>query len=420
LSSENEYKKLLIIGTLIGTIGSVGLIIGMIFDFIGAGIKILDTAILAWGIGIFILCLITFFGALTPSGLIFNDERPSLFALALFIFAPTIVISEYGTPMIYLLQTGNELLSTGSAGFVNYLTYIGIALLLVAFVILSWIFLWKKRFSFTGASGQVTDEDDIGIVKFMRILTGIIAIVAGVGLIIGLLVKTSSTALASLLMSEDGSNLDLTALALMVFILGIIVTAVIMLLSNFGVGKLPKSEIPTIVLLFMLIALPGYAPESTSLTVWTTPIFKILEYGKVIFNNIVFMGWLLIFSALALVLAFMLGILTYFMNTTATYVERAARPKTVRRDRRQPSALEQYAQTEGLASQLATTTETQPSFMPSTSTGPPSGPPSGPPTGSPTGTAAQAESPTCPFCSKKLRFIEEYQRWYCDSCAQYV
>ena len=38
MSSENEYKKLLIIGTLIGLLGSLALIIGIFFDFFTLGV----------------------------------------------------------------------------------------------------------------------------------------------------------------------------------------------------------------------------------------------------------------------------------------------------------------------------------------------------------------------------------------------
>ncbi|NHJ40530.1 MAG: hypothetical protein FK731_10905, partial [Asgard group archaeon] len=92
MSSENEYKKLLIIGTLIGLIGSLALVLGIVFNFINIdpeNINVLDFAIIAWTIGIFIICLITLFGSLTPRGLVFDDERPSLFSIALLILAPT-------------------------------------------------------------------------------------------------------------------------------------------------------------------------------------------------------------------------------------------------------------------------------------------------------------------------------------------
>jgi len=28
--------------------------------------------------------------------------------------------------------------------------------------------------------------------------------------------------------------------------------------------------------------------------------------------------------------------------------------------------------------------------------------------------------PTCPLCSKKLRYIPQYARWYCDFCRKYA
>ncbi|MCK5299261.1 MAG: hypothetical protein KAJ76_10165 [Candidatus Heimdallarchaeota archaeon] len=87
MSSDDEYKKLLATSTLIGLIGSVLLTVGMIFDIISVGVKILDLWILAWVIGILLVNLLTFLGAVTKYGIVINDERPSLLVTALFIFA---------------------------------------------------------------------------------------------------------------------------------------------------------------------------------------------------------------------------------------------------------------------------------------------------------------------------------------------
>ena len=146
MSSDDEYKKLLATSTLIGLIGSLLLIVGMIFDIINVGVRILDLWILAWVIGILIVNLLTFLGSITRYGIVINDERPSLLITALFIFAPTILISQANTPMIYLLSFGNLSIE---AGFMSYLGIAGMAILLISFFIQTWIFLWKNRLAFT-------------------------------------------------------------------------------------------------------------------------------------------------------------------------------------------------------------------------------------------------------------------------------
>ncbi len=422
-SDDGEYKKLLTTSTLIGLIGSVLLVVGMIFDFINVGLRILDLWILAWVIGIIIVDLLTFLGAITKYGIVINDERPSLLVIALFIFAPTLLISDKNTPMYYLLELGNRSIEAGSLTFMNYLSIIGMAALLIAFFIQTWIFLWKNRLAFT--RDTYFEGTEIGFVRFVRVLTGILSIVAGIGIIVGMVIAPSAST-SSLLMFGDGSQLDLMALAFIFFIGGTVITAFIMLLSNFGILKTPKTEIPLLILLLSVIILPGYAPQTATITTWSTPIYKLLEFGQEIFSDITIMGWILIISVLLLVLAFMIGIITFFIKTSAVF---QARP-TVRRRRakipRQPKATLQDIRpaTGSLADQLATT-QAQP---PAATSGPPSTPgfmptaPSSATTGPPvamTGPPA-ADKPICPFCGKNLRFIDEYQRWYCDSCQQYV
>ena len=415
MSSENEYKRLLIIGTFIGILGSLAIIFGIISDFIRVGVKILDLGIFAWAIGIFIICLVTFLGAFIPFGLMLNDERPSLFAIALFILAPTIVISEHTTPMYYMLTIVNELLSTNSASFMNYVGFIGIILLITSFIILSWIFAWKFR-RYTASDIYQDDFTEIKFVRIMRLVTCICTITASVFIILGLITPTNSET-ASLMMSGIGSNFDFSAFAFMAQMIGLTTTAVIILIGNFGAPRIPRNEIPLIFLLFIMLVMPGYAPQGTTITTWSSPVFKILEYGRYNFRNLIFMGWVLLIGVLLLVLAFMLGILTYFLKTSATYVSRPAstgRVKTTKTKKPKRTKAEPE-QVGTLATQLSTSptgTQTIPSSSP---TGPPTGTITGPPVG-----AQTPEQPTCPFCGKNLRFIQEYQRWYCDSCSQYV
>ncbi|MCK5182958.1 MAG: hypothetical protein KAQ95_01545, partial [Candidatus Heimdallarchaeota archaeon] len=316
MSSENEYKKLLVIGTLIGLLGSLAIIVGMILDIVGGAIAVHGLAILTLVFGIFITCLITFLGALTPHGLNINDERPSLFALLLFIFAPTVIFTSFNTPLYFLLDYGNAVLGSGSITANFYIVFIGVALLLIAFLFQAWIFLWKNRMSSTGGL-NLGGTSDIGFVKILRIITSFITILAATGIILGMILPASGTAVAGLLMYEDGTQLDLAALTFIVILAGIVITAVIMLLGNFGIKRFPNSELPVLALLSLAIILPGYEPQTVTDTFWSSPVRALLSFGNSIFGDLEIWGWILIVGLLVLVLAFFLGILSFFLGKTA-------------------------------------------------------------------------------------------------------
>ncbi|MCK5159054.1 MAG: hypothetical protein KAR08_07850 [Candidatus Heimdallarchaeota archaeon] len=425
MSSENEYKKLLVIGTLIGLLGSLAIIVGMILDIVGGAIAVHGLAILTLVFGIFITCLITFLGALTPYGLNINDERPSLFALLLFIFAPTVIFTSFNTPLYFLLDYGNAVLGSGSITANFYIVFIGVALLLIAFLFQAWIFLWKNRMSSTGGL-NLGGTSDIGFVKILRIITSFITILAATGIILGMILPASGTAVAGLLMYEDGTQLDLAALTFIVILAGIVITAVIMLLGNFGIKRFPNSELPVLALLSLAIILPGYEPQTVTDTFWSSPVRALLSFGNSIFGDLEILGWILIVGLLVLVLAFFLGILSFFLGKTATYISRPAREArsggTGRLEaRRKKGKFPKGPPSAPGGSPPAALSGPQSGTQPTVTSAPPSPPsfmPSAPTKGS---TAAPSgDSPTCPFCGKGLRFIDEYSRWYCDTCSQYV
>ncbi|NPE08797.1 MAG: hypothetical protein GNW80_10995 [Asgard group archaeon] len=429
MSSENEYKKLLVIGTLIGLLGSLAIIVGMILDIVEGTIAVHGLAILTLVFGIFISCLITFLGALTPHGLNINDERPSLFALLLFIFAPTVIFTSFNTPLYFLLDYGNAVLGSGSITASFYIVFIGVALLLIAFLFLAWIFLWKNRLSSTGGL-NLGGTSDIGFVRVLRIITSFLTILAATGIILGMILPATGTAPAGLLMYENGLQLDLAALTFIVILGGIVITAIIMLLGNFGIQKFPNSELPVLALLSLAIILPGYEPQTATTSFWSSPVRALLSYGNSIFGDLEIWGWILIVGLLVLVLAFFLGILSFFLGKTATYIARPAREarsggsgglEARRKKGKFPSSPPSapVRSVEGLppAPLSGPSTGTQP-----TVTSAPPSPPSFMPT-APQGASTSApsgDSPTCPFCGKGLRFIDEYSRWYCDTCSQYV
>lgn len=417
MSSENEYNKLLLVGSIIGFIGAIGLIVGMIIQFnIFVTMDIFVLAMVTIALGISIVCLLTFIGGLTKEGFYVNDERPGLISLILFIFAPTSLISNQTTPLYFVLGMSNDLLDLGgTVGFAFYLVLIGAALMLVAFFIYAWIFLWKRRVNYQ-------EVPDIPIIKITRIVINIIAVVSCVGIILGFILP-GYTGATSLLMYEDGSHFDLEAFAFMILILGVAFTAVWSLLANFGAKFGTKSDLPLLGYLLLVMFLPGFTLKSTILNVYSSSFYEILVFGREIFldgaKTIAFGGWLLLISALGLILVLFLSMISYFFGQSATWTAKAkqrggleARKQKGRFPTGPPSASDSTATDPGLGAQL------------SAQSGPPTGPPSAaafmPTAPAASGPPAATDVPTCPFCGKQLRFIDEYQRWYCDSCSQYV
>ena len=416
MSSENEYNKLLIVGSLIGFIGAIGLVIGMMIQFgvfVPGNMDIFVLAMMTIALGISIVCLLTFIGALTPEGFYVNDERPGLIALVLFIFAPTSLISNHSTPLYFVMGMGNQLLDDGATlGFGFYLLLIGAVLILTAFFIYAWIFLWKGRISTSGLN--LGESQTIGLIKITRIVVNILAIVGCAGIILGFILPgyAATATVTGLLMYENGAHLDLEALTFLVLILGVAITAIFSLLANFGMNIGTKSELPLLAYLLVVMVLPGFTLKSTTLNVWSSSFYEILAFGRAIFSNsaltITFGGWILLLSVLGLILVLFLSFITYFFGQTAKMTAKVSGRRRGKFPSSPPSATGPPSAEPGLGAQLSAQSG-PPSAATFMATAPAaSGPPSA------------TEVPTCPFCGKQLRFIDEYQRWYCDSCTQYV
>lgn len=439
-NDEKEFKSLLIIGSSVGLLGAIALILGMILHFnvfISGEINVFGIVVVAFTFGIFVICLLTLLGTLSI-GFKVNDERPSLLALVLFIFAPTVILTEFSTPLYYLLEMGNRELDLGAVGFGFYLVYIGTGLFLLSFILHVWTFLWKNRLSNSGINIGVS-SNDIGLVKILRIINCILIIIASTGIIFGMILPAYSSAtnpnIAGFFMYEDGSHVDLEALFFMALLFSIVVTAIIVMLSNFGVVKSTRSEIPLLILLGVTFLVPGYVPKGNPRGVWTSPFFELLIAMRIVVNDtadlaFTAMGWILIIGIITLLFSVFIAIITFFFSKSATATSKVTRTSgvKVKKKGKLPTG-PPSADVGGLASQLASS-----SGPPSAATGPPSAlgqeptvstsPPTPPSfiasSGSSPSAAGTTEKPTCPFCGKSLRFIDEYQRWYCDSCSQYV
>ncbi|MBD3189066.1 MAG: hypothetical protein GF308_00395 [Candidatus Heimdallarchaeota archaeon] len=451
---NNKYQIILIIGTILGCIGAVAVIVGLFLEFdvitssSGTGTIINTILLLIIGllVGIFITCLISFIGAITPYGFNVTDERPSLIGLFLFVFAPTSFVTTYSTPMYLLLEMGTDALSLG-IGFGFYITFVGIAFSYIAFVLLALIFIWK-RFSRTESSPVVggLDLSDLGVPGGLRITGCILAILAAIAVILGLALPTYSMSgqdVTGLFLRQNG-YLDLGAIFLALLMLTIIIIAFLTLLSNLNVLVTPKNDLPLLLFLLIPLVLPGYTPESSIFTApWSTPVMELGYYLLAIFANplttISVFGWILLVSLVVLVLTIPFNIMAYFFEKTSTHEPRPARaargvptsppsaPASIDDTTSEALSGPPSGEFTGLASELT---------EPSTPSGPPSATETGqqpvvtsePPTPpsfmsgmeTPAEPTPKKDEPTCPFCGKALSFIEQYQRWYCYSCEKYV
>ncbi|NHJ46895.1 MAG: hypothetical protein FK733_03825 [Asgard group archaeon] len=418
MSSGNDYQKLLIISSLLGILGSIATILGVLLgtDFSLGLTSIYGLVIVGLLAGIFIICLITFISSIRKQGLTANDERPAFFALLVFVLAPTKLFSLYSTPMYYLLIRGNVTISLGAEDFSFYITYIGVALVYLSFIITGLIYLWKNRMSsssglnLSGGGGSSNP-----IIKLLRIIGGILAILASVGIALHIFIN------------EIPSGFDLAAIAFVVMLVAIIISAIILLLGNFGVGNISSKEGPLLVFILIVSIFPGYNPYSDGLAFWASPIIELIyDLDGVFFlgsDNIWHM--ILLISLIILILAFCFLLVTKFYSSSSSHSARVKVPKS-------GGGLE-------ARKKKGKFPKGPPTGPPATS-GPPGSPPSGPPatgtqptissappqppsfmaTDAAPATPIQSDDPTCPFCGKGLRYVDEYQRWYCDGCAQYV
>jgi hypothetical protein len=442
--TENNLKSLLVIGNILGIVGALAVIIGMFleFDVIAAGeVDVFGLLIVTICAGIFIICIVSLIGSIPTIGFTAIDERPSIISLAILILTPTILFSSHATPIYYLLTLGNNLLDqwalgTQPLGFGFFLTFIGVAVLIGAFLVLAIMFYLRNRFVEMDTSQEVGQ-----FVRALRIITGTLILLAGVGIILGIIFPMYESAPNGLLMSDTSNHIDLQALLFIVLMVGVIVIALLVILSNIGVIDMTTNEIPLLIFLAIPLVLPGYTPIVT-FTIWTSPIFSILMFVKAIFTSpldrsFTAFGWIGTISSMILVLTAIMTVMSYFFSQSvapsggpAISSRRAKRRLGGKKKKGKfptspPSASAGEGSSSGLVSQLTSDSgpptgppSASPGTQPTVSSSPPS-PPSfqaSPPSSS----QESSDTPTCPFCGKPLRFIQEYQRWYCDSCSQYV
>ncbi|RLI71655.1 MAG: hypothetical protein DRP02_04015 [Candidatus Gerdarchaeota archaeon] len=438
MSVERKFEKITLSASILAMIGTVLIIIG-----IGIGSAFLTDvrllALIVLILGIFVISVITFIGSLPANRFQFTDERPALLAFLALFFAPFTLISNYTTPLYLLIKL---VIGESSISLLHYFTLGGIFLMTISFLLFVWVFFWKLP----ERRPTLEENSELPIAKALAQITGFLTMVAIIGVIIGLLFPVSDSR-NSLLQTSLGAVVSPSALAFLFYLLMIFTTALFVFISPFEKVAIPRTDLALLFLLFTFLALPGYEPLTASTSIWSSPVYKLLEYGLLVFSDMNIFGWILLTSVLLNVFALLLGVLTFFLKISAFVSE-----EVVRTPRRRQKPLVQSESTQGsetlgtLAQTLAssTTTQTPPTTVPTsqsvpTSSGPPSAtvkPLSGaPPSASPPafGISTQPatkqttptktlerQKPTCPFCGKELTFIEQYQRWYCYNCSQYV
>jgi hypothetical protein len=417
LSSDGSYQKLLIFSSFLGILGALAAILGMLLgmDFSAGLTDFYGLVLVLILVGIFIISLITFLTTIRKQGLTANDERPLFISLALFVLFPTILFSEYSTPMYYLLSIGNAILLPGlpDPDYSFYISYLGIGIVFLSFILVTLIFLWKNRLSSTSGLSLSGGSSDNPVIKGLRLIGSIMTAVGALGISVMFIVGAIQSGIA-----------DLIGYALVGTFLMIAVAAIICILANFGIGQLPSSESPVILTLLMFFALPGARLTIGDLP-WSTPMYEIAVWLQAFFGDS-WIEWIIFVGFLLFVLAFFILLVSVFFSKSASYTARTDRPARVKTPK---SGRLEARKKKG---KFPTGPPSGPPTGPVDSGIPPSGPPSGvqptvtsappqPPSFTPTtAVPAHEEKPTCPFCGQNLRFVDEYQRWYCDTCAQYV
>ncbi|MEA2071615.1 MAG: hypothetical protein U9O98_10040 [Asgard group archaeon] len=440
-NEDANYKPLLVIGNISSVLGSAAIIVGLLLSlgFFSGSFNLFGLVIIALAAGIFIVSLLSFFGTISPSGFAINDERGTLFTLAIFLLSPIVIISKYTTPVNFLLALGNsELTDNGTLSVGMIIALIGAIVLFLAFVILSLVFFWEHRF--LSADISLYSANGNPVIKTLRIVTSILVIASGIFIILGMFLTIDSAGDFNYLTGNLG-HLDLEALLYIIKIGSAVVIALLLLLTNIGILRAPKNEVPLLGFIMIPIFLPGWTPTALQTSFWTTPIYEQLLSLNEILNDtgseLTTFGWITLISILVFILTFFLagGTLIFSFSSTMTTgtiggtTRRRRRKKTPQSPPSAESSLDDVTSSAigappsgDLASQLSGQ-ETAAGQQPKVSSEPPS-PPSFMASSGPPSAAAPAEQeeekPTCPFCGKELRWIQEYSRWYCDSCQQYV
>jgi hypothetical protein len=451
INVQEKYKNLLLIGTIIGMLGTIAVIIGLLLEFelfkdSLTTTKINALIITVFCLAIFIIELLTFLGILTPFGFRANDERPGLFGLFLFLYLPPITLTYTISPFSYLIQYSQVAIAAFvgfdvALGFDFFLLFIGVALLFISMVIHGLIFLikqrWTKRLS---EDLSLSGQEKPTFVKGLTFATAFFMIISSIAMILGVaLPPYEGTDMKGLLFTLSNNYLDLGVMFFILEMVTILIVALVVILSNLGIFGEPLSTTPLLGFASLPLLMPSVVLASYSLNTISSTIVDLFNFiGNNIGTGLTAFGWILFIGALLFLLAFMIGVAGAFYFRSASAVERPARrrsrtsgptsPPSASLDEMTNDVVSGPPSSSGppsLASQLGSsgppsgkeptvTSEPPqpPSFMPSTGEGQ-SQAPSGPP-------SAAQETPTCPFCGKPLRFIDQYQRWYCDNCQQYV
>ena len=329
---QHKFGKLSLTGIILSLVGSIITLIGLFipirnyinepdrpglslalysFNINGEyyfGFNMIALPILVLIIAIIILTVFRLKGAKSNSNLVIRDERPVMFGIFTFLFAPIIVPIYYTSSFYYIID-----FCTYSASYIAYskinpaytqygigagffFVIPGIILLMIAFFILTLAYFWRKRSDTIQRIEQTvtTNFEEGKTTKFARKGLAAVTIVASLGLILAIstpifrdVYRTTPPAPTDVPERNfllpyryySGSYqvyMDFTVLCLIVILTFVMAAAILLLIGTLTKNKIPTSIAPLLIMVLIPIAIPWWAPYSGGRSIWQSSFLELL------------------------------------------------------------------------------------------------------------------------------------------------
>ncbi len=331
-SQQHKFKKMSLAGIILSLVGSVMTLIGLFlplrnyideperpglslvlyhFNIDGEyyrGFQIFTLPVLVLVIAIIILTISRLIGAISNANFVIRDERPVMFGIFTFLFAPIVVPVYYTSSFYYILEgctysasyiayskinPGYTQYGTG-AGF--FFVIPGVILLMIAVFVLTLAHFWRKRNDTIQRTEQsvTTNFTDSKITKYTKIGLAATTIVASLGLILALSTpilreRYRTTPLPPTDVPEQnflipyrsfsGSYqvyMNYTVLCLMIVLAFVMTAAILLLIGSLTRNKIPTNIAPLLIMVLIPIAIPWWTPSSWSRIIWQSSFMELL------------------------------------------------------------------------------------------------------------------------------------------------
>lgn len=331
-NQQHRFRKISFAGIILSLVGSIITLIGLFlplrtyiddpdrpglslalfhFEIDGEYYKVFQLftlPILIIVIAIIILTVFRLIGAISNANFAIRDERPVMFGIFTFLFAPIVVPVYYTSSFYYIIEActhsanyiayskvnpGYTQYGTGSGFFV---VIPGVIVLMIAFFVLTLAHFWRKRSATIQRTEQsvTTNFSDSNITKFAKIGLAAIAIVASIGLILAFstpilrdVYKTTPPPPTDVpdehfllpYRSYDGSYqvyMNFTVLCIIFVMVSVLVAAILLLIGVLTRNKIPTSIAPLLIMVLIPIIIPWWTPYSWSRIIWQSSFMELL------------------------------------------------------------------------------------------------------------------------------------------------